>query len=224
MSTPKASLSPALLDGLAARLAGLMEVAEAEGRRVIIGIAGMPAAGKTTLATALVERLAGGPQWADSPVAYVPMDGFHLADVELDRLGLREVKGAPQTFDVGGYAALLRRIADGETVWAPAFERQLEQPIAQSLPITPRTRVVITEGNYLLLPEAPWRAARSVLSEAWYVRVDEATRMRRLIWRHVEFGKSPVAARQWVLRTDEPNAALVGPTVQAANLVIDLDR
>ncbi|WP_338178018.1 nucleoside/nucleotide kinase family protein [Jatrophihabitans sp.] len=221
MSTPAPTISPAIVDGLVARIEGLARKTE---RRVLIGIAGMPAAGKTTLAEALVTRLAGGPEWADSQVAHVPMDGFHLADAELRRLGLLDTKGAPETFDVAGYATLLRRIAAGESVWAPSFERSLEQPIAQSLPVTENTRIVISEGNYLLLPERGWRAARSAFTETWFVRVEEATRLRRLIWRHVEFGKSPVAARQWVLRSDEPNAQLVAPTVKAANLVIDLDR
>jgi pantothenate kinase len=221
VSTPTSSISAAIVNGLVARIEGLAEVKDG---RVLIGIAGMPAAGKTTLAKALVARLAGSQEWADSKVAYVPMDGFHLADVELRRLGLLEVKGAPETFDVGGYAALLRRIARGDTVWAPGFERSLEQPIAQSLPVTANTRIVITEGNYLLLPDKAWRTARSMLTETWFVRVEDATRMRRLIWRHVEFGKTPVAAREWVLRSDEPNAQLVAPTVKAANLVIDLDR
>jgi pantothenate kinase len=221
VSTPGPTISPAILDGLVARIEGLTQKTDG---RVLIGIAGMPAAGKSTLAEALVAKLAGGSEWADSRVAYVPMDGFHLADAELRRLGRLETKGAPDTFDVAGYAALLRRIAAGETVWAPSFERTLEQPIAQSLPVTENTRIVISEGNYLLLPDQRWRAARSAFTETWFVRVEEATRMRRLIWRHVEFGKSPVAARQWVLRTDEPNAQLVAPTVKAANLVIDLDR
>jgi pantothenate kinase len=221
VSTPTSTINPAIINGLVARIEGLAKAAE---NRVLIGIAGMPAAGKTTLAKAIVARLAGGQEWADSSVAYLPMDGFHLADVELRRLGLLDVKGAPQTFDVGGYAALLRRVARGDVVWAPSFERTLEQPIAQSLPITANTRIVITEGNYLLLPDKAWRSARSALTETWFVRVEDATRMRRLIWRHVEFGKSPVAAREWVLRSDEPNAQLVAPTVKAANLVIDLDR
>jgi pantothenate kinase len=189
--------------------------------RVIIGIAGKPGAGKSTLALALVSSLAGSEDWIDSRVAYVPMDGFHLADVELRRLGLLDRKGIAETFDQGGYAALLGRIAAGESVWAPGFDRTLEQPIAQSLPITANTRIVITEGNYLLLPA--WQQARDYLTEVWYVRLEEDVRLRRLVWRHVEFGKTPLGARAWVDRNDEPNALLIGDYIDAADLVIDLD-
>jgi len=190
--------------------------------RVVVGITGMPGAGKSTLAEELVSALAGG-EWRDSRVAYVPMDGFHLADVELRRLGLENRKGAPETFDVGGYAALLARIAAGETVWAPGFERTLEQPIAQSLPVTERTEIVITEGNYLLLPDPAWRRVRQHLTEAWYIEINDETRLRRLTWRHVEFGKTPRAAREWVQRSDEANAELIAPTASAADLVVTLN-
>jgi pantothenate kinase len=221
MRTPAATVSPSLLDALVARLEQLAQRTEG---RVLIGIAGMPAAGKTTLAENLVMRLAGRADWVDTRAAHLPMDGFHLANAELDRLELRDRKGAPQTFDVGGYTALLHRAAAGEAVWAPSFDRSTEQPVAQALPITANTQFVISEGNYLLLPEPAWQAARAAFAEVWYTRVDEATRLRRLIWRHVEFGKTPVAAREWVLRSDEPNARLVAPTADLADLIIDLDR
>jgi pantothenate kinase len=189
--------------------------------RVLIGITGAPGAGKTTLAEALVARLAGGAPWPGSRVAHVPMDGFHLADVELDRLGRRDRKGAPDTFDPEGYAALLARIRAGEDVWAPAFERTLEQPVAQSLPVGPATRIVVSEGNYLLLPDAPWPRVRARFDEVWFCRVPDEIRVPRLIERHVRFGKSPDAAREWVQRNDEHNAALVAATEAAADLVVD---
>jgi len=208
-----------ILDPLVARVESLKPATAA---RVVVGITGMPGAGKSTLAEELVSALAGG-EWRDSRVAYVPMDGFHLADVELRRLGLENRKGAPETFDVGGYAALLARIAAGETVWAPGFERTLEQPIAQSLPVTERTEIVITEGNYLLLPDPAWRRVRQHLTEAWYIEINDETRLRRLTWRHVEFGKTPRAAREWVQRSDEANAELIAPTASAADLVVTLN-
>jgi pantothenate kinase len=210
----------ALLDALVAR-AEKLSAADGE-RRVLIGLAGAPGAGKTTLAEALVDRLAGGRPESGPRVAHVPMDGFHLADVELERLGRRDRKGAPDTFDPAGYAALLRRIRAGETVWAPAFERTLEQPIAQSLPVGPSTEIVISEGNYLLLPDDPWPSARACFDEVWFCRVDPAVRLERLIARHVRFGKSPAAAREWVLRSDERNAELVAATERYADLVVDL--
>ena len=208
------------MDDLIARLERL---SEATPGRVVVGIAGKPGAGKSRLALALVRRLAGADDWRGTRAAYLPMDGFHLANAELVRLGRRDRKGAPDTFDGAGYAALLARVAAGQTVWAPAFDRALEEPVAQSLPITAATRIVITEGNYLLVPEHPWSDARSVLVECWYVHVDDATRLERLVARHVEFGKTPAAARAWVQRSDEVNAALVAAGAGSADLTVDLD-
>jgi pantothenate kinase len=203
------------LDDLAARVTELC--AAAKRPRVLIGIAGAPGAGKTTLAEALVARLGGFPA-----AAHVPMDGFHLADAELGRLGRSARKGAPDTFDPLGYAALLGRIAAGETVWAPGFERDLEQPIAQAIPVTAETRVVVSEGNYLLLDESEWIAVRAWFDEVWFCMQDEAVRLDRLIARHVQFGKEPAAARAWVMRSDQANAELVVPSAERADKIVDL--
>jgi pantothenate kinase len=210
-----------LLDSLAER-ADKLSAGLPSGRRLLLGIAGAPGSGKSTLAAALVRRLSGGRSGLQAPVAHVPMDGFHLADAALDYLGLRDRKGAPETFDAGGYAALLERIAAGEQVWAPAFERELEQPLAPSIPVTATTSVVISEGNYLLLPHPAWQAARAHFAEVWYCQVDEDVRRERLVARHVQFGKPTDAARAWVSSVDEPNAALVAATASSADLVVDL--
>jgi pantothenate kinase len=190
------------------------------GRRAVLGIAGSPGAGKTTLAACLVRELNGaGEPW----VAHVPMDGFHLADVELERLGRRDRKGAPDTFDAAGYAALLRRLhedADGGIVYAPGFERGLEQPIAGAVPVEPTARLVVTEGNYLLLDTGAWAEVRSQLDEVWFCESAEPERLRRLIARHEEFGKSHEEAVAWVLRSDQPNAQLVATTRDRADLVV----
>ncbi|MFE3163241.1 nucleoside/nucleotide kinase family protein [Streptomyces sp. NPDC059224] len=189
------------------------------GPRAILGIAGSPGAGKSTLAGCLVRELNGaGEPWA----AQVPMDGFHLADAELDRLGLRDRKGAPSTFDAAGYAALLRRLREdtGEVVYAPGFERVLEQPLAGAIPVEPTARLVVTEGNYLLLTEGPWARVRPALDEVWFCETDEAERIRRLVARHEEFGKGHEQAVAWVAGTDQRNADLVAATRDLADLVV----
>ncbi|MEU5637258.1 nucleoside/nucleotide kinase family protein [Streptomyces rishiriensis] len=193
------------------------------GGRALLGIAGGPGAGKTTLARRLVRELNGaGEPWA----VQVPMDGFHLADAELDRLGRRDRKGAPDTFDAAGYAALLRRLrdeADGEdTVYAPGFERVLEQPLAGAVPVPPAVRLVVTEGNYLLLGTGAWRRVRAALDEVWFCESDEDERVRRLVARHEEFGKAHEEAVAWVLRSDQRNAELVAATRERADLVVPL--
>ncbi|MFF7886430.1 nucleoside/nucleotide kinase family protein [Streptomyces sp. NPDC020794] len=202
-------------DDLVERAAALMR----PGRRAILGITGSPGAGKTTLAERLVRKLNG-----DTPgrVAHVPMDGFHLADVELDRLGLRDRKGAPDTFDAAGYAALLGRLRDEEDdiVYAPGFERTLEQPIAGAVPVFRSARLIITEGNYLLLGDGAWARVRSRLDEVWFCELDEEERVRRLVARHEEFGKDHDTAVAWVLDTDQRNAGLVAATRDRADLVV----
>ena len=203
---------------LARRAAAL--VPAAGGCRVVVGISGAPGAGKTTLARLVVEQLdADGVR-----AAHVPMDGFHLADVELDRLGRRARKGAIDTFDVDGYAALLARVRAGRdrTVWAPGFERTLEQPVAGSIPVLPEAEIVITEGNYLLSPEPAWRAARAHLDETWHCRLPADVRRDRLVARHVQYGKSPDDAAAWVARVDEPNATLIETWSGAADLEVDM--
>jgi len=205
------------LSELTGRALRLLDRAPA-GRRVLIGIAGAPGAGKTTLARALAEALTA----RDAVVAHVPMDGFHLADAALDLLGLRDRKGAPDTFDAAGYAALLARIAAGETVWAPAFERDLEQPIAQAILVPADAQIVISEGNYLLLGAPEWRAVAAWFDEVWFCLLDDEVRRARLISRHVRFGKTPDGAREWVERLDEANARIVAVTAPAADLLIRL--
>jgi pantothenate kinase len=201
------------------RLVARVEALAAAQDRVLLGITGSPGAGKSTiaveLATALRER--------GVPVAWVPMDGFHLADVELDRLGRRERKGAIDTFDGHGYLALLRRLTSEtrNTVYAPTFDRTLEQPVAGAIAVPPGTRVVLTEGNYLLDPSEPWGEVRGALTEVWFCEVPHDVRRQRLVARHVEFGKAPAAAERWVDEVDEPNAARIEAARCRADLLVD---
>ena len=173
--------------------------------RALLGLVGPPGSGKSTLAAALQAEFADVAQ-------VVPMDGFHLANVELERLGRRGRKGAPDTFDAAGYVALLRRLrAQGadECVYAPEFRREIEEPVAGAIPVLPQTRLVIAEGNYLLLDDDPWREIAGLLDDSWYVEVDDALRRERLVQRHERFGRSRAEALAWVDGTDEPNARLI---------------
>ncbi len=189
-------------------------------RRVVLGIAGAPGAGKSTLAEALVAEVA-RTHGADY-VAHVPMDGFHLADVQLERLGALSRKGAPDTFDADGYAHLLRRLIalPDSWVYAPSFERTLEQPVAAAVVVPPSARLVVTEGNYLLLPEPRWEAARAATAAVWFVTGADAVRRSRLVSRHVAFGKDPDAAELWVGSSDEGNARLVAESAPHADRIV----
>ncbi len=189
------------------------------GERRILGIAGAPGGGKSTLAAALVTAL--GPGLA----RLVGMDGFHLAQAELERLGLADRKGAPHTFDASGFAALLRRLRANEdaVVYAPEFRRDIEEPVACAVPVPRDVPLVVTEGNYLLVADGDWAGVRPLLDEAWFVEGDDDRRREWLIARHIQFGKAPDFAREWVLRSDERNAALVATTRSRADLVVRVD-
>jgi pantothenate kinase len=150
------------------------------------------------------------------------MDGFHLADEALRSLGILDRKGAPETFDAWGYAALLRRVRErpDHVVWAPGFERLLEQPLAGAIRILPEAALVVTEGNYLLLDRPEWLAARAELDEVWFLECDDDVRRGRLVARHVEFGKSPAEAEAWVARVDDANASLVRASRDRADRLV----
>ncbi len=190
------------------------------GGRAILGIVGAPGSGKSTLAEQLLAQLRRrrGESW----VAHVPMDGYHLADDQLRRLGSLARKGAPDTFDADGYAHLLMRIKTHphEWIYVPGFERTLEQPIAAALVVPPTARLIITEGNYLLLDEPSWRAGAARLDQVWFVTTEPTLRRERLVARHIRFGKAPEAARDWVLSVDEPNAILIDQGATRADLLV----
>lgn len=184
-------------------------------KRIIIGIAGKPGSGKSTLSSFLLKHLP-----IDS-VSLVPMDGFHLSNKVLEELGRHGRKGAPDTFDSLGYLELLHRIAHSSgDIYFPIFYRELEESIAAEGVVTARTKLVLTEGNYLLHTENGWGDVVKTLTESWYVDVDDSARLSRLVDRHYLHGKSPEEAHDWAYGTDEENARLVERSRDLADVIV----
>lgn len=184
-----------------------------DGRR-ILGITGPPGAGKSTVAGDIVAALA-------PSAVLVPMDGFDLAQAELDRLGRNDRKGAIDTFDGFGFVALVRRLrAATEDVYAPSFRRDLEEPIAGAIHVAANVPLVVLEGNYLLAGEPPWSSLRALMDDVWYLDPDREARLERLVRRHEEFGRDAAAARAWALGSDERNAELIAKTRDRADVIV----
>ena len=183
---------------------------QAESGRAVVGITGAPGAGKSTLAAELETALRRRGLLAGS----VPMDGFHFSNAVLDELGRHQRKGAPDTFDVDGYLAILDRVRqaapEGEPreVLAPVYRRDLHEPVAAGTRVAGRG-IVVTEGNYLALNSLGWEGARERIDLLVMVEVDEAELIRRLVARHMSFGRHRADAGHWVRAVDLPNARLV---------------
>lgn len=189
-------------------------------RRAILGITGAPAAGKSTYAEELTAELVA----EGHNVALVPMDGYHLAQSALEAIGLAGIKGAPQTFDGHGFVALLKRLKDSpdETIWAPRFDRSIEDSIAASIAIRPEVTLVVAEGNYLLFEEMPWATGRKLLDECWYIDLDDDVRHQRLEARHRRYGRSAEEAHERTYGSDEANAQLIAASKPGADAIIQL--
>jgi pantothenate kinase len=185
--------------------------------RVIIGLVGEPGSGKSTVADAIIDRLGAN-------ALTVPMDGFHLANRELQRLGRADRKGAIDTFDGHGYLNLMRRLRDQSesVVYAPDYVRDVEEGIAGSIAVPSDVPVIITEGNYLLAAAEPWSRLRGLLDEIWYLETPHDVRLERLIKRHIRFGKSADRAREWALGPDEANAQFIRGTREFADQTVDV--
>jgi|LauGreSBDMM110SN_4_FD.fasta_scaffold17162_2 pantothenate kinase len=187
--------------------------------RVLIGIAGKPGAGKSTLSQFISDSI------KSEELSVVPMDGFHYSNAVLDKLGRLSRKGAPDTFDVNGFVALLKRIRreNNQNIYYPKFDRSIEESIAAQGEVSVKTKVVIIEGNYLLHQAGGWNEVTPLLDEIWFIDGDEDLRMKRLIQRHMAFGKSAVDAQDWAMGSDEKNAELIGAGYERADFIIRLN-
>ncbi|MEE2568785.1 nucleoside/nucleotide kinase family protein [Pseudarthrobacter sp. J64] len=188
----------------------------AGGDRVLLGIAGAPGAGKSTVAARVRDLL------HPTAAVVVPMDGFHLGNAIIDGTPLRDRKGAPDTFDAGGYLSLLARLArrDEAVVYAPEFRRELDEPVAASIAVPAEVPVVITEGNYLLADLPVWKDIRALLTRTWFIETPEELRLERLVARHMAFGMDRAAATAWAAGPDQANADLIQRTRASADVVI----
>ena len=203
-----------LVDQLTQRLA-----ADNAPERLVVGLAGAPGSGKSTIAEQLATEL----KAADVFAGLVAMDGFHLSNAVLDELDRHHRKGAPDTSDVEGYLAALDRVrADGaHQVFVPVYRRDLHEPVAASLPIEVEG-VVITEGNYLGLELPGWADVRGLIDLLVYIDTPFDELASRLIERHMSFGRDRADAAHWVRTVDAANMALVERTKARADLVLSL--
>ena len=186
--------------------------AEGQGR-FLVALAGPPGAGKSTLADAIVAALGAGAK-------AVPMDGFHYDDRVLHAMGARDRKGAPDTFDAQGFFHLLRRLRHEDAVAIPLFDRDLEISRAGAEIVTAADRILVVEGNYLLLNEAPWPEAAPLFDLTVWIDVPQAELVRRLMARWAHYNKSDAEARAWIEGNDLPNIRRVTEGSRRADLVI----
>jgi len=199
-------------------LSRIKDLALKHSGRFIIGIVGKPGAGKSTLTSHLIENL------PKDSVSLVPMDGYHLSNLQLKNLGLSDRKGAFNTFDSNGYVSLLKRIntETDQDIYYPVFHREIEESYAADGVVLANTKIVLTEGNYLLFDKAGWEKVAAELTEIWYINIDDNLRIERLVKRHEFYGKDKESAFNWATGTDEINAKIVESTAARADVIINI--
>lgn len=204
------------LDNLVADLRDCVLALESTGRRCLVGIAGAPASGKSTLADALTHALVAAGRQARN----VPMDGFHLDNRLLDPAGLRPRKGAPETFDAAGFLHMIRRLSDEDEVVYPIFDRSQDQAIAGAGRVGPDCDIVVVEGNYLLYDAEPWRGLSDFWTMSVWIDTPEDVLRERLIQRWLDHGHDADAARARAEGNDLANARLIAQHRLPADLVL----
>ncbi|WP_425348879.1 nucleoside triphosphate hydrolase [Pararhizobium antarcticum] len=202
---------------LAALADGILEKA-ADCRRFMIAIAGPPGAGKSTLADALQEELTRRGETA----VVLPMDGFHMDNGILEERGLLQRKGAPETFDVRGFRDIVTAVRRGdEEVLVPVFDRSREIAIASARPIAPETRIILAEGNYLLLDEAPWSQLAPLFDLTIFVGPPYPVLEQRLRQRWVHFGLDEAGIEWKLYGNDLPNGKRIIEGSRPADIAIE---
>jgi pantothenate kinase len=200
-------------------LARVKELLNKSQKRIVIGIVGKPGAGKSTLTAHLINNL------PNDSAALIPMDGYHLSNKQLSKLGLSDRKGAFNTFDSDGFVKLLKRVNEesGKDIYFPVFYREIEESYAADGVVPANTKLVITEGNYLLLDKGGWEVVRQELDEVWYIEVDDNLRLDRLTKRHQSHGRNHDEAFAWATGSDERNAELVAKTRDKADVIVEIN-
>lgn len=206
------------LNSIDEALSRIKDLALKHSSRFIIGIVGKPGAGKSTLTSHLIENL------PKNSVSLVPMDGYHLSNQQLKNLGLSDRKGAFNTFDSNGYVSLLKRIntETDQDIYFPVFHREIEESYAADGVVLANTKIVLTEGNYLLFDKAGWEKVAAELTEIWYININDDVRIERLVKRHEFYGKDKESAFNWATGSDEINAKIVESTASKADVIINL--
>ena len=192
--------------------------------RYFLGITGCPAAGKSVLAKKLTDEI--NLCIRDDLAAVVPMDGFHLPNCILKKCGLAKVKGAPETFDAGSFVELINQLYEfpDRSIMCPAYDRKIHDPVENFITIKPCNRLIIVEGNYLLLNTHPWNTIRTKMDEVWYIDTPLKTIKERLLYRHISGGAGKEEAERKVASVDLPNAELIKKTLSFADKIVDLNN
>ena len=198
----------------------IQSLLDGERPRTLIGIVGKPGAGKSTVVEEISKK------FGSKLVSIIPMDGFHLSNEELISLGRRDRKGAPDTFDVEGFTALIKKVRIDFNIdhKFPIFHREIEASIVDEGMVPKESKVVVIEGNYLFSEEHNWNGIYPLLDHTWFIDVNDEIRIERLIARHIRYGKTPEEAETWSRGSDETNARFIGLTANRAENLLKLSQ